>query len=73
MSSLGLMPISANALPDHVQELLTKLKDFMKEHVYPNESIFEDHQKSNDCWKPHPLMETLKVGHFYQNMNSLEE
>lgn len=58
---LGLMPISATALPDHVQDLLAKLKDFMKEHVYPNESIFEEHQKSDDCWQPHPLMEELKV------------
>ena len=59
--SLGSMPISASALPNHVQDLLAKLKDFMQEYVYPNESIFEEHQKSDDCWQPHPLMEELKV------------
>jgi hypothetical protein len=53
--------MSANALADHVQDLLATLQDFMKEHVYPNESVFEEHQKSEDCWKPHPLMEQLKV------------
>ncbi|CAB4042247.1 acyl- dehydrogenase family member 10-like isoform X1, partial [Paramuricea clavata] len=56
----GFMPMSANALADDVQDLLATLQDFMKEHVYPNESVFEEHQKSEDCWKPHPLMEQLK-------------
>ena len=55
------MPISANSLPDHVQKLLAKLQEFMMENVYPNESVFEEHQKSEDCWKPHPLIEKLKV------------
>ena len=58
--SEGLMPFSATALPDHVQKLLAKLQEFMKENIYPNQSVFEEHQKSEDCWKPHPLIETLK-------------
>ena len=64
--SSGFMPLSAASLPDHVQDLLAKLQEFMKENVYPNESVFEEHQKSQDCWQPHPLLETLKVDHSLQ-------
>ena len=59
----GSMPFTSSALPGHVQDMLMKLREFMKENVYPNEAIFQEHQQSDDCWKPHPLMEQLKVLH----------
>lgn len=57
----GLMPISVTALPDHVQKIRQKLRDFMESYVYPNETILNEHQSSQDCWNPHPLMEDLKA------------
>ena len=57
----GLMPISTDALRPDVQEMLATLKDFMSENVFPNERIFEEHQHSENCWTPHPLLDELKV------------
>lgn len=33
----------------------------MEEHVYPNEAEFNQHQASEHCWTPHPLVEEIKV------------
>lgn len=33
----------------------------MHEYVFPNEAEFTNHQSSEDCWTPHPLVEEIKV------------
>ena len=55
------MPVSASALSDHVQKMQQKLREFMESYVYRNEKILSEHQSSQDCWNPHPLMEEMKV------------
>lgn len=57
----GLLPVDLKALPSHVQDMYKQLSDFMEEHVYPNEAEFNQHQASEHCWTPHPLVEEIKV------------
>lgn len=47
--------------PPRLGEIRRKLLDFMEEMVYPNERVLMDHQMSADRWKPHPLVEEMKV------------
>ncbi len=43
-----------------VQELRKKLSAFMDEHVYPNESKWHEHVRSERRWEPVPVIEELK-------------
>ncbi|QOL27190.1 acyl-CoA dehydrogenase family protein [Thalassotalea sp. LPB0316] len=45
---------------DKVKALLTQVKAFMDEHVYPNEALMHE-QVEQDPWSTPPLMETLKA------------
>lgn len=55
--------------PAKMGETLNRLLDFMEEEVYPIERTLMDHQVSHDRWKPHPLIEEVKVSRF--NLASL--
>lgn len=59
-SGSGALPIDLDCLPSRVQQLHNKLTDFMHEYVFPNEAEFTNHQSSEDCWTPHPLVEEIK-------------
>lgn len=49
-------------LSDSAKALLEKLHQFMDQHVYPNESVFqEQHAKQDDPWVTPPIMEELKA------------
>ena len=43
-----------------VQELRGKLIAFMDEHIYPNESAYYKHTRSDKRWTPVPVIEELK-------------
>ena len=43
-----------------VQELRKKLMAFMDEHIYPNESKYYAHVRSDKRWTPVPVIEELK-------------
>lgn len=48
--------------PPRVQKLITQLKRFMDQHVYPAEHILEEFAADpNTKWTIHPLMDELKV------------
>ncbi|MBB3169463.1 acyl-CoA dehydrogenase family protein [Simiduia aestuariiviva] len=44
----------------NVLDLLTRLRAFMDEHIYPNEALLEA-QVAEDPWQTPPLMQTLKA------------
>lgn len=60
-SSPGLLAYTPSALSDRVQELHSKLLQFMDAHVYPVEKEFEQYYLQADHWESHPLLEELKV------------
>jgi acyl-CoA dehydrogenase len=43
------------------QVLLSRLKAFMKAHVYPAETVLNEHATSDRRWSVHPVQEELKV------------
>jgi acyl-CoA dehydrogenase len=43
------------------KDLLTRLKAFMNEHVYPNEKKFLEEVAEGDRWQPTQIIETLKA------------
>ena len=43
------------------KEIYGRLRDFMEEHVYPNEKKFHEQIEQGDRWQPVPLMEELKA------------
>lgn len=45
---------------EKVNGLVAKLRDFMDEHIYPNEALFEE-QLAQDPWSTTPLTEQLKL------------
>lgn len=47
--------------PQKLREIRSKLLSFMEEVVYPTERTLMDHQMSGDRWKPHPIVEEMKV------------
>lgn len=48
-------------LSDKAASLLTRLRGFMDEVVYPNETVFADQlQTSINRWEPPPVLETMK-------------
>lgn len=48
--------------PSRLRDTRTRLLNFMEEEVYPAERRLMDHQVTQDRWKPHPLVEEMKVG-----------
>ena len=57
----ALMAGDVDNFPARLQDVRGKLLDFMEKEVYPAERRLMDHQVSHDRWKPHPLVEDLKV------------
>lgn len=47
--------------PARLKDVRNRLLDFMEGEVYPAERVLMDHQMSHDRWKPHPLVEDMKV------------
>ena len=45
---------------NRTKELMARVSAFMDEHIYPNESRFEDEVAQGDRWQPLALMEELK-------------
>ena len=45
---------------DKVKELQTRLKEFMDQHIYPNEPTFLEQTDAGDRWEPLPIIENLK-------------
>jgi acyl-CoA dehydrogenase len=45
---------------DEVKELQKRLRDFMDEHIYPNEDTFRQQINEGDRWKPTAIVEELK-------------
>jgi alkylation response protein AidB-like acyl-CoA dehydrogenase len=45
---------------DKVKELQTRLKEFMDQHIYPNEPTFLEQTDAGDRWAPLPIIENLK-------------
>ncbi|MDA0225079.1 MAG: acyl-CoA dehydrogenase family protein, partial [Proteobacteria bacterium] len=43
-----------------VKDLRARLIAFMEEHVYPNESKYYAHVRSDKRWEPVPIIEELK-------------
>jgi acyl-CoA dehydrogenase len=43
------------------EELIAGLQDFMDEHVYPAESVFEEQLARAEPWTPPPVLEGLKA------------
>ncbi len=56
-----LMTGDVDNFPPKLKEVRTKLLGFMEEVVYPAERTLMEHQVSADRWKPHPLVEDMKV------------
>jgi acyl-CoA dehydrogenase len=45
---------------DKVKELQKRLRDFMDEHIYPNEDTFRQQINEGDRWQPTAVVEELK-------------
>ena len=45
---------------DKVKELQKRLRDFMDEHIYPNEDTFRQQINEGDRWQPTAIVEELK-------------
>ena len=60
---IGLVIKDVEDFPSRLKVLRCKLLEFMEEEVYPAEKILEGHQVSQNRWKPHPLVEDLKVSY----------
>jgi acyl-CoA dehydrogenase len=43
-----------------VKELQKRVTAFMEEHIYPNESKYQEHCEGPDRWQPVPIIEELK-------------
>src|SRR6202453_1828130 len=43
-----------------VKDLQKRITAFMEEHVYPNESKYQEHCEGPDRWQPVPIIEELK-------------
>jgi acyl-CoA dehydrogenase len=43
------------------KDLIRRISDFMDEHVYPAEPIYEEQQATGDRWKVLPVIEELKA------------
>ncbi|XP_029427537.1 acyl-CoA dehydrogenase family member 10 isoform X2 [Rhinatrema bivittatum] len=56
----GLLALSPEDLPKHVQDLYTRLKAFIEVHIYPIEQSLRNHQVAESRWTPHPAIEKLK-------------
>ena len=52
---------NVSGFPPRLQALREELLGFMESEVFPNEKVLHDHQSSPDRWKPHPLINELKV------------
>ncbi len=48
-------------LTPRAQDLLARLDEFMREHIYPNESRFSREIAESERWRPVPLVEELKT------------
>ncbi len=48
------------AFSPKVEELRSRLTQFMEEHVYPNEPLYWDQVNTGDRWKTVPIIEALK-------------
>ena len=59
--SSDLLLSNVSGFPSHLQTLREKLLDFMETEFYPNERVLQEHQNSPSRWKPHPLIDELKV------------
>jgi acyl-CoA dehydrogenase len=46
---------------DRVRELETRLRTFMDQHIYPNETVYEEQIAAGDRWRPVPIIEELKA------------
>lgn len=46
---------------DKTQQLLAQVRDFMIEHIYPNEAEMFAQIDDGDRWAPYPLLEELKT------------
>ena len=42
------------------KELMRRVSDFMEEHVYPAQPIYDAQQREGDRWKVIPIVEELK-------------
>ena len=58
---LALLTRDVEGFPPRLKAQRERLLEFMAEEVYPAETLLADHQLSQGRWKPHPLMEELKV------------
>jgi acyl-CoA dehydrogenase len=45
---------------DRVGELETRLRAFMDQHIYPNETLYSEQIAAGKRWKPVPIVEELK-------------
>ncbi len=45
---------------DRVRELETRLRAFMHQHIYPNETLYSQQIATGNRWKPVPIIEELK-------------
>ncbi len=43
-----------------VRELESRLRAFMDEHIYPNESVYSKQIAAGDRWQPTAIIEELK-------------
>ena len=46
---------------DRVKALLERVRGFMDEHVYPNESVYAEQHAAGSRWEVPPIMEDLKA------------
>ncbi|PIK62710.1 putative acyl-CoA dehydrogenase family member 11 isoform X2 [Apostichopus japonicus] len=54
--------LSTQPLSEKARDTLQKVKDFLKEEVFPNERVYFDQlQESSDLWSEPPIMEEMKA------------
>jgi acyl-CoA dehydrogenase len=54
-------PYAGFQVSPRAREIYARLRDFMAEHVYPNEREFHAQIEAGGRWRPAPLMEELKA------------
>ncbi len=54
-------PYAGFQVSGRAKDIYRRLREFMAEHVYPNEKKFEEQVGQGDRWLPAPLMEELKA------------
>ena len=63
--SVALLLGDVLSYPSKLKAIREQIIRFMNDHIFPNEDTLNDHASSSDKWRPHPLIQELKVVSYF--------